>query len=69
MRRPGPLNNGKAQHAIDPDGKTRSDDVVLDEIRSAAGKSQEEGQERIDREVDRREFAGQSQASNDSVLR
>ena len=59
MRRPGPLNNGKPLHAIDPDGKTRSDDVVLDEIRSAAGESQEEGQERIDREVDRREFAGQ----------
>jgi hypothetical protein len=69
MRRPGPLNNGKALHAIDPRGKTRSDDVVLDENRPAAGEPLEEGQERIDREVDRREFAGQSQASNDSVLR
>jgi hypothetical protein len=59
MRRPGPLNNGKALHAIDPDGKTRSDDIVLDEIRSAAGESREQSQERIDREVNRREFAGQ----------
>ena len=59
MRRPGPLHNGKPLHAIDPARKTRPDDVVLDEIRSAAGESQEEGQERIDREINRREFTGQ----------
>ena len=59
MRRPGPLDNGEPLHAIDPDGKTRPDDVVLDEIRSAGGESQKEGQEGIDREVGRRAFAVQ----------
>ena len=49
----------EALHAIDPGGETRPDDIVLDEIRPAAGDPQEERQERIDREVDRREFASQ----------
>ena len=49
----------EALHAIDPGGKTRSDDIVLDEIRSAASEPQQERHERIDREIDRREFTGQ----------
>jgi hypothetical protein len=33
----GRLNDGKRLHAIDPEGETRSDDIVLDEIRLVAG--------------------------------
>jgi hypothetical protein len=46
---PGPLDDGKRLHAIDPEGKTRSEHIVFDEIRLAAGEPQEERYERIDR--------------------
>jgi hypothetical protein len=68
MRRPGPLNNGKPLHPIHPDGKTRSDDFVLDEIRPTAGVPQGESHERIDREVHRREVVGQIVGSRVALL-
>src|ERR1700733_6252653 len=59
VRRPGLLNDGKRLHAIGPGGKTRPDDIVLDETRPTAAEPQEDRHEWKDREIDRREFAGQ----------
>jgi hypothetical protein len=59
MRRPGSLNDRKRLHPVDPSGKAPPDEIRLDEIRPSPGESQEERHQRIEAQIDGREFASE----------